>query len=353
MRIKNNFEKRLEVIPSGILSLIAKIDELKGRWSAGTNLHPQILGRLKRSVLVTSTGASTRIEGAKLTDEDVEKFMQGIAVQKFTDRDSQEVKGYYELLQNVFNSWESLRLSEGLIKHFHRELLKYVKKDIFHSGQYKQTENKVRMINTKGEVVGTVFDTTPVHLTPIKMQELTEWTIDVLQKKQYHPLLIIGNFIVEFLMIHPFSDGNGRLSRILTNFLLLKAGYLYIPYISHEKFIEDNKSDYYLALRKSQKTFNSKEENITSWLGFFLNVLLKQSEEAVALLSSEQLEKTLSEKQLNIWKNIQKAGEIIKNELIKKTGIVRPTLNQVLEKLIKLKKIKRIGMGRSTRYRIY
>ena len=353
MKVQNKFEKRLEVIPSSILLLIAQIDELKGRWSAGTNLHPQILGRLKRSVLITSTGASTRIEGAKLSDEDVEKFMLGIDVQRFTDRDSQEVRGYYELLQNVFNAWESIRLSEGLIKHFHKELLKYVKKDIFHSGQYKQTENKVRMINTKGEVIGTIFNTTPVHLTPIKMQELTEWTIDVWQKKQYHPLLIIGNFIVEFLIIHPFSDGNGRLSRILTNLLLLQSGYLYIPYISHEKFIEDNKLDYYLALRKSQKTFNIDNEDITTWLGFFLKILLKQSEEAVVLLSSEQTEKILSEKQLSIWKHIQKVREITPRELIKKTGIVRPTLNQALDKLIKLKKIQRIGMGRSTRYRDY
>ena len=172
------FDKRLEVIPASILTLIAAIDELKGRWVAGVNLHPQILGRLKQSVLITSTGASTRIEGAKLTDEEVKNLMKGISLQKFKDRDVQEVKGYYELLKNVFDSWQSIKLNEGTIKHFHQEILKYVEKDTFHRGQYKVTENKVQMIDAKGNIVGTIFDTTPVYLTPIEMQELVEWTIE-------------------------------------------------------------------------------------------------------------------------------------------------------------------------------
>jgi len=205
------FDKRLEVIPASILTLIAAIDELKGRWVAGVNLHPQILGRLKQSVLITSTGASTRIEGAKLTDEEVKNLMKGISLQKFKDRDVQEVKGYYELLKNVFDSWQSIKLNEGTIKHFHQEILKYVEKDTFHRGQYKVTENKVQMIDAKGNIVGTIFDTTPVYLTPIEMQELVEWTIEALKNKRYHPLLVIGNFVVEFLKIHPFHDGNGRL----------------------------------------------------------------------------------------------------------------------------------------------
>ena len=118
------FDTRLESLPANILTLIASIDELKGRWTAGANLHPQILGRLKQSVLITSTGASTRIEGAKLSDSDVEDLMRGISMQKFKDRDIQEVKGYFEFLKNVFDSWQSIKLNEGTIKHFHQEILK-------------------------------------------------------------------------------------------------------------------------------------------------------------------------------------------------------------------------------------
>ncbi|MBI2641910.1 Fic family protein [Candidatus Roizmanbacteria bacterium] len=294
------FAQRLESLPANILTLIASIDELKGRWTAGANLHPQILGRLKQSVLITSTGASTRIEGAKLSDSEVEDLMRGLSMQKFKDRDTQEVKGYYELLKNVFDSWSSIKLNESAIKHFHQEILKYVEKDTFQRGQYKITENKIQMVDAKGNVVGTIFDTTPVYLTPIKMQELIKWTIEELKNKKYHPLLVIGNFVVEFLKIHPFRDGNGRLSRILTNLLMLQAGYLYILYVSHEKLVEEKKQEYYVALRKTQITFKSENPDIVPWLTFFLNVILTQSKEAVKLLNTDNVEKTLSEKQLAV-----------------------------------------------------
>ena len=346
------FDQRLEVIPANILTLIASIDELKGRWSAGANLHPQILGKLKQSVLIISTGASTRIEGAKLSDSEVEDLMKGISVQKFKDRDAQEVKGYYELLKNVFDSWQSIKLNEGTIKHFHQEILKYVEKDTFHRGQYKVTENKVQMVDAKGNIVGTIFDTTPVYLTPIEMQELVEWTIKAIKDKKYHPLLIVSNFVVEFLKIHPFRDGNGRLSRILTNLLMLQAGYLYIPYISHEKLIEEKKQEYYVALRKTQLTFKSEKADFIPWLTFFLNIILIQSREAVNLLTADNVEKTLSGKQLAVLEYMQEVKEATPGNITEKTKVARPTVNQVLEKLISIKKIERIGMGRSTRYRI-
>jgi Fic family protein len=346
------FDQRLEVIPASILTLIASIDELKGHWTAGANLHPQILGRLKQSVLITSTGASTRIEGAKLSDSEVEDLMRGISVQKFKDRDAQEVKGYYELLKNVFDSWQSIKLNEGTIKHFHQEILKYVEKDTFHRGQYKVTENKVQMVDAKGKIVGTIFDTTPVYLTLIEMQELVEWTIGALRDKKYHPLLVVSNFVVEFLKIHPFRDGNGCLSRIFTNLLMLQAGYLYMPYVSHEKLVEGKKHEYYVALRKTQLTFKSEKHDLIPWFTFFLNIILDQSKQAVDLLNADMVEKTLSEKQLAVLEYLEKVKEATPGDITKETKVARPTVNQALEKLINLKKIERIGMGRSTRYRI-
>ncbi len=346
------FDTRLEALPANILTLIASIDELKGRWTAGANLHPQILGRLKQSVLITSTGASTRIEGAKLSDSEVEDLMRGIAVQKFKDRDAQEVKGYYELLKNVFDSWQSIKLNEGTIKHFHQEILKYVDKDTFQQGQYKVTENKVQMIDTKDNIVGTIFDTTPVYLTPIEMQELVEWTIKAIKEQKYHPLLIIANFVGEFLKIHPFRDGNGRISRILTNLLMLQAGYLYMPYVSHEKLVEEKKQEYYVALRKTQVTFKTKKTDLIPWLTFFLNIIFDQSKQAVDLLNADNVEKTLSGKQLTVLEYLEKVKEATPGDIAENTKVARPTVNQVLEKLISIKKIERIGMGRSTRYRI-
>jgi Fic family protein len=348
--MNNKFYERLKNLSPEIWSRAAQIDELKGSWVSGARLNPQALGRLKRSVLITSTGASTRIEGAKLSDEDVEKLMRGLSVQKFADRDKQEVKGYYELLSNVFESWQRLSLSEHTIKHFHKELLKYVQKDKLHRGEYKKTENKVHMIDTEGQSVGILFDTTPAYLTSKEMLELIEATKSALSEKKYHPLIIIGNFLAEFLLIHPFLDGNGRLSRILTNLLLLKSGYEYVPYVSHEKLVEDSKADYYVALRKSQRTMRTKNPDITPWLGFFTSVIYKQARMAIELLSQESMDKILSPKQLLVWGYLQKVEEASPGEISQKTKVAHSTVKQVLNKLLALRKIERIGFGSTTRY---
>jgi len=346
------FSKRLDGISAEIITKIAQIDELKGRWITGAKLSPQILGRLKRSVLITSTGASTRIEGSNLSDEDVEKVMRGLSIQKFADRDKQEVKGYYELLQNIFDSWEGIRFSESTIKHFHKELLKYSDKDQGHFGNYKFGENKVVAYDSEGKEIGVVFNPTSPYLTPKEMMDLVESTNFLLKEKKYHPLLVIANFLVEFLKIHPFQDGNGRISRVLTNFLLLRSGYLYMPYVSHEKIVEDNKSDYYIALRRGQKTLGSKKEDISPWLDFFLDIFLKQSRLAIELLSGANIEKLLSENQLVILNYIKGSNEATIGEVVSHTNILRPTVKQSLEVLLKFKKIERIGLGRSTRYKI-
>jgi Fic family protein len=346
------FDRRLENLPASIWERISQIDELKGRWIGGVRLSPQVLGRLKQSVLITSTGASTRIEGARLSDEDIEKLMRGISMQKFADRDRQEVMGYFELLTNVFDSWDRLRFSEGLIKHFHSELLKYVEKDTPHRGEYKHLENKVYMIDAAGQSVGVLFDTTPAYLTPKEMQELVEWTQEALNVRKHHPLFVIAGFLVQFLHIHPFQDGNGRLSRILTNLLMLQAGYAYMPYVSHEKIVEDNKPDYYLALRQSQKTFHTGQDTILPWLTFFLDMALNQAKAALDLLSWENIEKLLSPRQVDVLRYLEAVQEAAPKELADRLGIPRPTINQVLNRLMEFGKVERIGLGRGTRYRM-
>lgn len=351
MPVNTRFDQRFTRIPAGIWDKISQIDELKGRWIAGAQLNPQVLGRLKRSVLFTSTGASTRIEGASLSDEDVEKLMRGLTIQKFTDRDKQEVQGYFELLENVFEAWRHISFNEGAVKHFHKELLKYITKDERHRGEYKKKENVVKLVAADGRPITTIFETTPAYLTPKEMQELTEWTRDALEKRKHHPLLVIGNYLVEFLNIHPFEDGNGRLSRILANLLLLKGGYLYMPYVSHEKIIEDNKPEYYISLRKSQKTIKTKKEDISPWLEFFLTAFLKQSKMAIELLSQESIEKILTSKQLAVWQYLQKMGEATPGDISSATNIARPTVSQAIDKLLRLKKVERLGLGRSTRYK--
>ncbi len=351
----NKFTKRLafeSTLAHEIYALISQIDEYKGQWKAKIILSPQTLGRLKKSVIVTSTGASTRIEGADLTDKEVEKLLSGLKINKFKNRGEQEVAGYAELLKNVFDSYKPIGLTESTIRSFHNELLKYSEKDQRHRGNYKFGSNRVEAKNASGKVIGILFDPSPPHLVEKNMSELVEWTNVVLNSKKIHPLIIIGNFIFEFLSIHPFQDGNGRMSRILTNLLLLKGGYEYMPYISHEKLIEDNKKDYYLALNKSQNKWKRGGENIEFWLTFFLTMLLKQAKMAIDLLEGESIDELLTEKQLAVWNFVQKNKIVTPKELRVALKIGIPTTFQILNKLLKMNRIRRLGEGRGVRYLI-
>ena len=347
----DNLSKRILQLPQSNYLLISRIEELKGRWVGGLNLSPQILSRLKRSVLASSTGASTRIEGSKLTDAEVESLMRGLTMQKMKDRDAQEVRGYYEVLQTVFDSHVDINFSENSILHLHNQLLKYSQKDEHYKGRYKNLENSVEMRDREGTLLSVLFDTTPAYLTPKEMQELIAWTQDALQAKENHPLIVIAAFIVGFLKIHPFVDGNGRLSRVLTNLLLLQAGYAYVPYVSHEKLVEDSKGDYYVALRRSQTTFGTESESIAPWVEYFLSVSLEQAEHAIKLLTAEDIETLLSPQQLKVWGYLGEVQEATPGKIVEHTGVARPTVSQALSRLMAMDRVERIGRGSTTRYR--
>lgn len=351
----NRFSKRLLFTPESaqkIYNLLAEIENLKGQWKAGLNLSPQILTRLRKSVIVTSTGASTRIEGARLSDEEVEKLLKGLKIQKLKTRDEQEVAGYAELLVNIFEAYQEIQLSENAIKHIHNQLLKYSEKDQRHRGIYKFGSNRVEAKDSSDKVVGILFDPTPPPLVQKEMLELIEWTNSEFERKRIHPLILIGNFVFEFLSIHPFQDGNGRSSRLLTNLLLLRNDYSFAPYISHEKLVEDHKNEYYLALNKSQKTWKAADEDITPWMSFFLTMLLKQTELAVGLMGKESIDHLLSEKQLSVWSYIQNHEIVTPKELREVIKLPTPTIQQILKKLLSLKKIERLGEGRASRYKV-
>ncbi len=349
--INKRLDARLDKLPASTYHLLSQIDQFKGQWVGGARLSPQLLGRLKRSVLITSTGASTRIEGSKLSDAEIEKLIRGLSMQKMTDRDFQEVKGYYDLLLMIFDKYGNIKFSENSIFELHARLLKFSAKDIRHRGAYKALENSVEMKDANGNVLSVLFETTPAYLTPKQTQELIQWTQNAFSEAKYHPLLIIANFIVEFLKIHPFLDGNGRLSRALTNLFLLQSGFAYMPYVSLEKLIEDNKGDYYVALRASQTTFGTPNETIEPWATFFLSMCKQQAEQAIGLLTGESLERTLSPNQLLVWQYIQTVEEATIRDAAEATNVARPTVRQAFDRLLELKLIERFGLGRSTRYR--
>lgn len=349
----NRFDRRLQFTPDAsreLTKLLARIDECKGYWEAFQRLSPEYLARMKQAVIISSSGASTRIEGSHLSDEEVEQLLRTAKVRKLATRDEQEVMGYVETIKEVFDSWKAMKFSENLIKQIHSMTLKHSEKDARHKGQYKFGPNRVQAVDAKGKVVGIIFDPTPPHLTQKEMQELIEWTQTQLKEHIYHPLLIIANFIFEYLAIHPFQDGNGRTSRVLTNLLLLQRGYSFVPYVSHEKLIEDHKVDYYLALKRTTSTWKKKED-LSPWMLFILRMFAEQGEMAVALTKEDQTEQVLSKNQLAVWKALQGGDAMSRKEIANASGVNIRTVEQALKKLLDLKKIAQIGKGRATRYR--
>lgn len=348
---KNQFNTRIPLTQE-ILGKIGKIDEFKGLWQGSLRLSPQILGRLKQWVIITSTGASTRIEGAHMTDEEIARFLRGLKAKAPKSRDEQEVAGYADLLGRIFDNWRALKLSENWILQFHSILLNFSQKDQRHKGAYKSAPNTVVMTNAQGEKV-ILFDPTAPYLVKPEMEAALAWTTQQLETGEVHPLLAIANFIFEFLAIHPFKDGNGRLSRALTNLLLLKTGYGYTPYVSLDEIIEETKTDYYLALRATQKNHKKDHQDIAPWLDYFLGALLEQTVRARKIMEKDQPEKLLSEKQLEIYRLFD-TGETLSVadiDVSLKGGMPQSTIKQALSRLVKLKLLERIGQARSSRYK--
>ena len=340
----------LQITPE-VLSLIARIDEFKGAWRALGTLAPDRLSALRRVATIESIGSSTRIEGSKLSDREVERLLSNLQIKSFATRDEQEVAGYAELMDLVFNAWQDIPLTENHIKQLHQILLQYSEKDDWHRGNYKTHSNSVAAFDENGAQIGIVFETAAPFDTPRLMTELVAWTGQEVEKGQLHRLLIIAVFVVVFLEIHPFQDGNGRLSRVLTTLLLLQAGYAYVPYSSLESVVEHNKEAYYLALRQTQGSIRTESPDWQSWLIFFLRALSEQMKRLEKKVAREKLVlATLPELSLQIVEFAREHGRVTIGEAIKLTGSSRNTLKQHFRSLVEKGHLKLHGSGRGVWY---
>jgi Fic family protein len=334
-----------------ILALISEVDEFKGAWRALGQLAPEQLTALKRVATIESIGSSTRIEGSRLSDQEVERLLSNLQIKKFDTRDEQEVAGYAEVMNTLFSHYQDIPLTENYIKQFHRDLLRYSDKDERHRGDYKKNTNNVEAFDSKGKSIGIVFETASPFDTPFRMQELMAWVNEASENKELHPLLIISVFIVTFLAIHPFQDGNGRISRILTTHMLLAAGYVYVPYSSMEAIIENSKEGYYLALRQTQGTLNTDTPNWHPWVLFFLKALQQQKQRLSVKLEQEQLLLTqLPELALKIVELAKSRGRITIGEVVILTEANRNTVKKHLGMLLNKKLLTKRGVGKGTWY---
>ncbi|MCK5242202.1 Fic family protein [bacterium] len=338
-------------VTSELLALISEIDEFKGAWRSFGALAPERLNALRLVATVESIGSSTRIEGSKLTDREVEQLLADLKIASFATRDEQEVVGYAKVMDQVFNSWQDIPITENHIRQLHRDLLAYSEKDERHRGSYKTASNSVAAFDTAGAQIGIVFETATPFDTPRLMGELTAWLHEVRETRRLHPLLMIAVFIVVFLEIHPFQDGNGRLSRILTTLLLLQANYAYVPYSSLESVIEDNKEGYYLALRQTQGTIRTEAPNWQPWIGFFLRAVQKQKRFLAVKVEREKLVlATLPELAVETLDYARDHGRVTIGNMVRKSGASRNTMKEHFRNLVKKKYLIQHGVGKGTWY---
>jgi Fic family protein len=303
---------------------------------------------------VTSTGASNRIEGNRLSDEEVDALYRKMHIKSFKTRDEQEVAGYIVMLERIFVHYDKIPINENHILQLHKDMLAYSDKDQGHKGRYKIGPNRVEAKDQSGKVVGVIFEPTPPHLTEKEMRDLIDWYQWAQTEKFKHPLILIANFVFEYLAIHPFQDGNGRTSRLLTNLMLLQSGYSFSKFVSHEKLIEESKAEYYLALNQTQRVWKTEHEDVTPWLLYIFNIFLQQAKAAQRILEADQFEYLLSEKQQAFWKWAQslESKEFNRGDAIDALGFQPRTVEQIMKKLLDMKKLEKFGQGRATRYRV-
>jgi len=340
----------IQITPD-ILSLIAEIDEFKGAWRALGTLAPERLNALRHVATIESIGSSTRIEGSRLTDREVERLLSDLRITRLESRDEQEVAGYAEVMDTIIHAWADIPITENHIKQLHRDLLKHSAKDERHRGAYKTLRNDVGAFDADGAMIGVVFETATPFDTPRKMESLVSWLAEAREVRRLHPLLIVAVFVVVFLAIHPFQDGNGRLSRALTTLLLLQAGYAYVPYSSLESVIEQNKEGYYMALRQTQGTIETDFPDWQPWLTFFLRALQHQKRRLEDKVERERRAQTdLPDLAIRILDYARDHGRVTTRDMVREHGASPNTTKATFASLVAKGILVRHGAGRSTWY---
>lgn len=356
MDISKKMARKLDfesAVHQQISQLLSQVDSFKGTWGILARVEGKYLRELRKMATVESIGSSTRIEGATLTDDEIKSLLKSVKITKFEKRDEQEVVGYYEALELILENFEHIPITQNYIHQLHSVLLKHSDKDQTHKGEFKTLSNQVVAQYPDG-TQKIVFRTTEPHLTAAEMEGLLAWTDERLTHQDMHPLITIAAFVYEFLSIHPYQDGNGRLSRLLTTLMMMKMEYRFVQYISFEHIIETKKRMYYEALMAGQRDRYSDRERISQWIIFFLTSLIemiKRLESKYALYS--KLRTALNPRQSHIVTYIkQHRTAQIKEITASLVQASRNTIKKDLALLVREGFLLRTGQGRGARYHI-
>ena len=335
--------------------ILLEIERFQGAFESGHRLSPKLITNLKQTTIITSSGSSTRIEGAILTDVEIKKFVdKGCKISKMSSRSEREVAGYIKALNYIYDNFSDLEISEKNIRELHQILTSELTSDQLpkkQRGSYKDIDNHVieKNLETGKEIIW--FKTTPPGpQTESAMRELIESFQNIKESDELQSIVLTASFIVHFLAIHPFRDGNGRLSRLITVWLLLRFGYSWMQFASHEKVIEDNKENYYLSLRETQSSFSKTEVLYDRWLEFFSNIVLKQTNIIEALLKKESPVSSLNENESTVYSIIKANGDCKIGFILDQVEMTRAGLKTLLKRMVDAGYIKSKGLGKGTNY---
>ena len=334
-----------------IIQHISRIEQFKGQWKSFDKEENRYLKELRKIATIQSIGSSTRIEGSTLTDAEVSSLIKNLSISKLQSREEQEVVGYYDTLETILNNYADIDLTVSNIHGLHNLLLKYSSKDNRHRGRYKEMTDQV-VANYPDGTTKIIFKTTEPYLVSKEMEDLIDWVKKAMEEGSIHPLITIATFIYEFLSIHPYQDGNGRLSRLLTNLLLIKYNYNFIQYVSLEHIVENNKTAYYQALMEGQKDRYSDNERIDRWILFFLNSLSELIEKLEAKVKEfRALGSYMNERQKSILQYIEKHQPVkIGDIAVGLNGYNLATIKKDLQYLVKEFAIEKLGENKGTIY---
>ena len=328
-----------------IVAMLTSIYEHKGKQGLYIEAHADALTTLMEIAKVQSTGASNRIEGIHTTDKRLEELVRDKSAPR--NRSEQEISGYRDVLATIHESFDYIHPRPNIILQLHKQLYSFAHSSM--GGSYKNADNYITETDAEGNQK-TRFKPVPAYLTSDAMERLCSAFIEALEKNEHDALLLIPMFILDFLCIHPFNDGNGRMSRLLTLLLFYRAGYIVGKYISLEKLIENSKDTYYEVLHDSSSGWHDNDSDYAPFVRYYLGVLQKaynEFEERVAYLSQRGLSKPDRVRAVIE----RKIGKISKSEILEACpDISKVTVERTLNALVKDGYIVKIGAGRSTAY---
>lgn len=333
------------------LMLVAGLEEFKGQWPGiAREIPAEKLAELGARATVESVGSSTRMDGARLADVQVESFLFGADPRPPATRDEKAVAGYADALEMVYDAVGPSPLSSEFLKQLHGVITWYSGTTGSRRGEYRVSDQRIRAFDAGGRPAGSLFEAAPPERVAPMIRDLVEWTTRVLETGEYHPLLVTASFVAQLHVIHPYREGSGRLCRLICTWMLIRSGYTYLPFVSLERILEESRARYHRALTLASGILTGDAAGMTDWTVFLLRSLNAQKDELKRRITRERRFENLPELSGRLLGIARIEGRLTMSGAVERTGANRNTIKVHLRKLVEQGRLVRHGGGRGTWY---